>query len=302
MGTRSRVSVLLNIWAGDNPAILTHSISSIYSQSRKPDELVVVVDGQISKPLQDSLHGAIRHASVPTFVEVLPNNRGLWFARNVGLSLCTSDMVALHDADDVMHPDRLSIQSKVFEEENLSVLGCPVLEFDTTSFRVVGARKTPVGRQLQYSDFWLTNPIHHSSVMLSRSQVGAVGLYRNLPGVEDLDLWRRLAQVGASVANDSKIVQILGTSNALLRRRRIDRTMFLNELYIAKDSFKVSRPSKKIRTILSLGIRCAYRLTPVPLMRSAQERFLRSDYQGTSQNLEQFLSQPPTDIAASNSF
>jgi glycosyltransferase involved in cell wall biosynthesis len=297
MDSKFRVSVLLNVWAGDNPVTLSRSIASIYQQSLEPDELVVVVDGPIPDVLNAALRAAVRGARVPTNIEVIPTNHGLWNARNVGLSLCSQNTVALHDSDDVMHPNRILIQQREFQATNVSVLGCPVFEFDTTCYDIVGARVTPVGKPLKESDFWLRNPIHHSSVMLSKRDVQAVGNYRNLPGVEDLDLWRRLARSGASLANDTRVVQALGTSQDLLRRRRISRSMLVNELRLARDSIQRTSTSDRLRTIIALGIRCTYRVAPTNAMKLGQQRFLRRPYKGPPHNLDEFLTQSPFDIS-----
>jgi len=268
----------------------------VLRQTLAPTELIIVVDGPIAKELDDALIAATNKTQVPVVVKALAKNSGLWNARNVGLSACTNDEVALHDADDLMHPERLRIQAEVFKAENLAVLGSPVLEFDIFNSQIVGMRRTPVQTPLKHSDFWLRNPIHHSSVMISRSAIAEVGQYRNLPGVEDLDLWRRLARRGAPIRNDTRIVQILGTSEELLHRRRSSRVMLRSEFHLAKDSLVTPERFRRIKATSALGIRCSYRLAPVPMMHLAQRRFLRAAQPYPLENVAKFMAAAPMNV------
>ncbi len=287
---------MLNVWGGDDPIALRNSINSIRRQSLRPDELVVVVDGPISRELETVLEASLMEDPIKSTIHRLPNNRGLWFGRNVGLSICRNETVALHDADDIMHPERLRLQARIFQLHELSVLGCPAWEFEPATSKIVGLRKTPVNRNLTKGDFRLTNPIHHSSVMLSRSDATAVGAYRNFSGMEDLDLWRRLARQGARIVNDTKILQALGTSTELLKRRRLTRKTFRNEIRLAQDSFKSVTGLERFQTSFNLFLRCAYRILPPSVMGLAQETFLRVRTSGYPSTLDEFVCREPLDL------
>jgi glycosyltransferase involved in cell wall biosynthesis len=268
----------------------------VQRQSLQPAELVIVVDGHVPQSLKRVLQLAVDYKEITAVVEFLPERRGLWNARNVGLTVCQHDTVALHDADDIMHPQRLEIQSELFQSHKVSVLGSPVLEFATVTQQIVGIRETKSEDNLSHSDFWLKNPIHHSSVMLSRSSVVEVGRYRNLPGVEDLDLWRRLARSGAAIRNDSRVVQLLGTSDALLQRRRMTRHLLRNEFQIARDFSKSPEQSAFIRAGIGFLLRCSYRMLPNVLMRPTQAHFLRSGRLVRPNTVDEFLALPPIDL------
>jgi len=290
------VSVLLNVWGGDNPELLDRALISVNQQSLVPDELVVVIDGSISQQLRTTLIRNIEQLPFRVVTKELPTNIGLWFARNVGLETCRNDLVALHDADDIMHPLRLRHQLLALERmgDSISVLGSPVFEFDTSSFDIISARRTIVNRPLISRDFTAKNPIHHSSVILSRAAVSRVGMYRNIPGGEDFDLWRRLIRAGAHVINDSHFLQALGTDIALLNRRNLSRKIIRGELTMYREQFAVTRGPSRISTTIGLAARLLYRATPIPLRSLSQELFLRVRHVEPPFTLNDFLTCEPT--------
>jgi len=267
------VSVLLNVWEGDDDRLLELSLSSIYAQTQTPSQLVVVVDGPIPIQLRKTLESILARATCQVLIEHLPQNLGLSEARNIGISLCENRLIALHDADDLMHPERLRNQSEVFAILQPSVLGAVAYEFDVKSKQIVGQRKTVVNRPLTTSDMWILNPIHHSTVMMSKDAVTAVGMYSRCPGAEDLNLWRRLARDGAVIVNTNHVLQALGTDRRLLQRRRINAKMLRGEVRLAVDQLSSGEWSETCVAPASFVARCAYRTLPLPLMSIAQNRF-----------------------------
>jgi glycosyltransferase involved in cell wall biosynthesis len=287
---RADTSVLLNIWAYDSPASLELSLASIAGQSSLPSELVVVVDGPVPRELNSVLEIAVLNFNFQTTIHRLHQNQGLWHARSVGVRLCKYEIVALHDADDVMHPDRLRKQLRAFIKYQPTVLGCPAYEFDIDSHQIVGLRRTKTRTFLTSRDVEFRNPIHHSSVMLSRSQVISAGLYQDRPGIEDLDLWRRLLERGGTLLNTPEILQALGTSSALLGRRRISRNLFQQEIALAIEQSRRQLSFSRGRALLGFLVRCCYRTAPVSLMKLGQRLFLRSHMADSPVDITDFLS------------
>ena len=86
------ISVLMSVYASEKPENLRRSLQSIWEdQQRKPDEIVIVEDGQLSKEL---------HSTIQTFrgkvgnrLKLLRNevNLGLPKSLNKGVEACTGD-------------------------------------------------------------------------------------------------------------------------------------------------------------------------------------------------------------------
>lgn len=98
-----RLSVVIPAY--DNAAHVRASVESMLWQTRRPDEILVIDDASRddTATIVEALageHPAIRLVR-------LPENRGAYFARNLGLAAARGDFVAFHDADDFAHPQRL---------------------------------------------------------------------------------------------------------------------------------------------------------------------------------------------------
>jgi glycosyltransferase involved in cell wall biosynthesis len=289
------VSVLLNVWAGDDCQAVVRSVQSVTAQTLLPNELIIVVDGPIQPDIRNYLAYLPMSVPFPVVVYQLEDNHGLWFARNVGLRLSNSDLVALQDADDVMHPDRLSVQRQWLLRHGASVVGSIAVEFENASNRIICFRRTPLRSELRLQDFLIRNGFHHSSVMFLKPDITAIGGYRNLPGVEDIDLWRRLLSTQARLVNIPMALQALGTDLALLRRRRFSKAIFHVEIQLATHLLSLLPGYRKVLVPLSCAIRVGYRLLPLKAMALAQKLFLRSTDVMLPNDMDEFLSERPMD-------
>lgn len=293
MSPRVPVSVLLNVWKGDKPSSLRASLQSVASQSVRPDQLVVVVDGPVPTSLDEVLSSGLRLFDGCVTIERLDKNRGLWNARNVGIDICRNEIIAVHDADDLMHRDRLLVQFGLFRSLCLDVLGCVCVEYSPESNKLVGLRAMCVGSFMSPAHLRWRNPIQHSSVMFSKTSVSRVGLYRNRPGVEDLDLWRRLVRSGARVTNSKNVLQALGTNSSLLKRRRISVKVFCSEILLAWDELRSDQGFGRLLALPAFFVRCAYRLLPIRIMGVAQKSILRDQLPLRLTCIEDFLNTRP---------
>jgi glycosyltransferase involved in cell wall biosynthesis len=112
-----------------------------------------------------------------------------------------SELCARIDADDVMYPQRLSMQVAFMQEHpEVGLLGTEVEFIDAEG----GLRPhlTPYSTHdadLRWLVRWI-NPISHPSVMFRRSVVKRAGNYRDLKPFEDHDLWFRISLI-AELAN-----------------------------------------------------------------------------------------------------
>lgn len=100
-----RVSVVIP--AHDNEGHVRASIDSMLEQTCPPAEIVVIDDASNDGTARVVSELAELHPVVRLIR--LPENRGAYFARNVGLAASRSEFVAFQDADDFAHPQRLAL-------------------------------------------------------------------------------------------------------------------------------------------------------------------------------------------------
>lgn len=171
---------------------LEESIASILSQEMSTWELIIVLD----RPTPNLIRITDQIATSDNRIQkVVSTGSGIVDALNFGLKLASADLIARLDSDDLMEPDRLSIQASYFlRSPQLACLGTQMSFIDvdgnffgTTNYPV---KNTEIQKHLRYQ-----NCIGHPSVMYRKKDVVKIGGYRKaLTGVEDYDLWLRLSK------------------------------------------------------------------------------------------------------------
>lgn len=106
------ISVLMTVYNCDK--YLREAIDSILDQTWSDFEFIIVDDGSTDNSLQ-----ILKEYSDPRIkVIAYEENKGVAYARNVGLEQCTAEFVALMDADDISLPDRLKLQYEYLMEHS----------------------------------------------------------------------------------------------------------------------------------------------------------------------------------------
>lgn len=110
----SRISVALCTYNGGR--YLEVQLDSLAAQTRCPDELVVCDDGSNDDTL-DILERFARRAPFPVRIERNPSTLGSTKNFEQAIALCTGDLIATCDQDDVWLPEKLAVNQAAFEVE-----------------------------------------------------------------------------------------------------------------------------------------------------------------------------------------
>ena len=185
-------SVLLSLYHKESPLFLRQSLTSIFTQTLLPIEVVLVEDG----PLTDELYAVIKEftSQHPELKVIsLPTNRGLGKALNEGLKHCSYDLVARMDTDDIAKPDRFEKQLAIFlEHPEIDVVGAWIDEFEGEVSNVLSMRKVPEQHENILRFAKGRCPVNHPVVMFRKSAVLKAGGYKHFPLFEDYYLWVRM--------------------------------------------------------------------------------------------------------------
>lgn len=196
----TKFSVSMCVYGKDNPEWFRTAVDSILNQTRKPDEVVLVVDG----PVPQVLDVVINHFEQNSIFKVirLPENKGHGEARRVGLNNCSNELVALMDADDISAEDRFEKQLAMFESDSeLTIVGGNITEFVGTPDNILEARVVKSDDASIKEDMKKRCPMNQVTVMFKKSRVDSVGGYIDWYCEEDTYLWLRLYLDGAKFAN-----------------------------------------------------------------------------------------------------
>lgn len=293
IGKENDISVIVNVWGKDSPHAFARSLRSIGRQTLKPSEVLIVIDGPINAQLEDEIAKFEVKSTIEVRVIRVSVATGLWNGRNAGIAEARNEIIALHDADDVMHPDRLRIQLNHFENAEIDILSSPVYEFDADNGIVLGLRMLAANDQLTRKILW-QNVINHSSVMMRKSAVVGVGGYRNVHLAEDYDLWLRLVCANKKVCTTELVLQAFSV-DWQLNKRRGGPKFIASELTL----HRLIRSTKTQNVFVSwfrLILRLIYRLGP-RFARNVYGRKLQAKKsKNSAHDLEEFLNNPPLNI------
>lgn len=202
-GESMTFSVVMSVYRNDKPSFVKRAVGSIFlEQTRKPDEVVIVVDG----PLPENLTTAIKEIeqSAPAVFNIiwLPENKGLGNALRIAVEKAKYDIVARMDSDDVSAPDRFEKQISYMEAHpDCDVVGGQMSEFIDTEDNIVGKRPVPCNNQDIRQYLKTRCPLNHVTVMMRKESVLKVGNYQDWHYNEDYYLWIRMALAGCRFAN-----------------------------------------------------------------------------------------------------
>lgn len=195
------ISVLMSVYKKENPQFLKRALESIYAQTLKADEIVLVEDGEIPSALEEVIS---RYPDL--HIVKLEKNLQLGRALEAGLKACLHELVARMDTDDIMMPDRLEEQYRfMMEHPEIVACGGDIAEF-TEEDTILREKHMPSSPQELYRYGKKRNPLNHMTVMFRKSAIEAVGGYRHFPGLEDYDLWSRLLANGYQIANIPEVL------------------------------------------------------------------------------------------------
>lgn len=212
-------SVLLSIYAEENPKNFDECLKSILGQSCLPDEVVIVKDGPISNGLNEILDN-FSHIYPHLKVVCLPTNHGLGFALNEGLKYCQYELVGRMDTDDIAKPNRFERQVDFMENNvDISVVGAWIEEFQDEPKNIISVKRLPETSQELMAYARKRNPLNHPVVMFRKSEVIKAGGYLHYPLFEDYYLWVRMILNGAKLYNIQECLLSFRSSPEMYKRR-----------------------------------------------------------------------------------
>lgn len=218
LGHCAGISCLLPVYNRDNAAHFDSALLSIVHQTRRPDQVVIVEDG----PLTRDLYEVVAHWRAKLQIKSLPlpTNVGLGIALNAGVHACDFNLVIRADADDISKKNRFeTLENYLIAHPQVNIAGSAIEEFQNNPGDLKRIRITACTDHLirQYSR--MRNPFNHMSVIFRKQAVLNAGNYVHRPGFEDYDLWLRLLKQPGQVANIAEPLVDVRVGNGMLSRR-----------------------------------------------------------------------------------
>ena len=199
-----KTSLLLSIYKKNTNKELNRCFDSIKNQKYIPEEIILVIDGLIDKPV---------YLGIKKWSEVLPikiykldTNMGLAYALNYGMKHCTNDWVFRMDIDDVCANDRFLKQINIINSNsNIDILGGNILCFETFP-NFFSARTVPITYKKILRFMKYRNPVNHPTVFFNRNRIIGIGGYPNARLGQDYLLWINAVISGLTIKNMKDIL------------------------------------------------------------------------------------------------
>lgn len=250
----------MSIYSNEKPGPYFECLDSLYKQTLKPNEVVIVHDGFISNELL-AIENEFKN-KLPIKVFNLDKNYGAAIARNYGADYCSNEWIAIMDSDDICSPDRFEKQiSYIKNHPEVDFLGGNIAEFDSRTYNNTGRRVVPGLHNDIVVRAKTRMPVNHVTVMFKKMVFQDIGRYKHLLYLEDYYLILRAINKGYRFANlDDILVYVRSGSDMYARRKGYQ--YFKNECYL----FKYMYSAKLISIyglIVNLVPRFILRLLPV---------------------------------------
>ena len=191
-----KASVIIPVY--NSSKYLSETIDSVLSQTYQDFEIVTVDDGSTDSSKE----------IIEKFIEKNPDkikyiyqsNKGIAGARNTGIRNAKGEFIALLDADDKWHPQRLEDEVKVIESSK----DIGLVHADMQNISDTGQMLSIPKREKKYLSGNIFEPlflreaeIDALTVLFRKECCDKVGLFDEDPicmGVDDRDLWLRISR------------------------------------------------------------------------------------------------------------
>lgn len=194
-------SVLLSLYKKENPKYLKEALDSIFCQTVRSDDVVLVEDGLLPDNLEVVVRDYERQYHELHVVR-FEQNRGLGVALNEGLKYCKHDIIARGDTDDINHPDRFERELKILiEHPEYDLISAWIDEFVDNPKQIHSQRRLPEKPEDIYKYGKHRCPVNHPVAMYRKKAVEKVGGYQTDLFPEDYYLWMKMLKAGYKFYN-----------------------------------------------------------------------------------------------------
>jgi len=217
------LGVVMSVHNNDDPIHLIQSLESIsIKQTRKPNQIILIIDGQISSKLLEVINTwyDLNKHSILIVIEKNSSNIGLTKSLNKAIKLCSCDYIARMDSDDISIPERFELQINFLENnKDIDVLGGSIQEINTEN-KELGIRTFPKSNKSVLKQIPISSPLNHPSVMFRR-KVFDEGNFYNEKYItsQDIDFWFTLLSKKYKISNIDRIVILFRLNNNMAKRR-----------------------------------------------------------------------------------
>ena len=271
----TKVSVLMSIYSKEKAEYFRKSLDSLLNQTYLPEEIVLVKDGPLTKELEQVIEeykNKINMKIVP-----LEKNKGLGLALREGVLNCSNEIIIRMDTDDIMHPNKILEQIKIFNRnKDLILVGTNGYDFNKNQNDILSERILPEKNEdiLKFSK--RRCPFIHAGIGFKKSYVIKAGNYQDCFWFEDYDLFLRMLKIGKGYNIQENLLYIRSNFDVYERRGGI---LYIKNEIKALTKFYKEGYMNTYYYLTNIVVRLGVRICGNNLRRIIYKNFLRKDLQ-----------------------
>jgi glycosyltransferase involved in cell wall biosynthesis len=190
-------------------------ISNIYSNTIKPFEVIIVVDGAVSNKFKKKINILKKKFYYRTIYCL--KKIGLSKALNKAIKKSRTNWIIRADGDDFNKKNRFRYLIDELKK-GYDLVGSDIAEYNSQgkflNYKIVPKSHKNINFFLKFR-----NPFNHMSVGFSKKKFIECGGYPNLYLREDYGLWAKMISMEAKVKNINKILVNATAGNEMIKRR-----------------------------------------------------------------------------------
>lgn len=197
-----KYSVLMSIYCKVDTEFIKESLNSVINQTLKPDEILIVKDGTLTKEQEDLLElFNKKYKGLFNFI-TFEKNMGPGYAYEYALKKCKNEFVTLMDSDDVCDLTKNEKEVKfLVKNKDIDMVGSNCFEFKSEKTNILSYRQMPEKPDEIVKFAKKRCPLIQPTVMFRKDKILAAGGYKEGRIAEDWDLYIRTIQNGSKLYN-----------------------------------------------------------------------------------------------------
>ena len=186
MTVQRKISVIMSVYNGEK--YLRQAVQSILTQTYADFEFIIINDGSTDGS-RELLEG-FKDDRIRLFND---ENKGQTKSLNEAIRHSTGKYIARMDADDIALPQRFEKQIYVMESDSDVAMCGSFADVVDGGGRYIRTYRVPVSNSSIRRNILMHNPFIHSSVMIRKDVLDAVGYYdESFNRAQDYELWTRI--------------------------------------------------------------------------------------------------------------
>lgn len=235
--------------------LVNKAVQSIFKQTFQDFE-VIVIDNASTDHTEEVLTSIQDHRFFYLRNEF---DKERCFARNRGIQNATGTYICFLDSDDEFLPIHLQTLYDAIQKSNHKKALFFTNAYETYNFENLRERICPNLEDYELFEYILTYTFNPARVAIHHTILKECQFDEKIPGLEDLDLWLRIAAKYAlfQIKERTILYHIHDESYSVSSSNRLERELFLYRYVFAKKELKSLLPRVSKRRLLSM---CHYRI------------------------------------------